>query len=601
MSDKYGQPAKVFPFLEVANPGERDGSPVDVQKNITEEETISPAFLEEEAVWSKGPEAPQHPSETYTPRKENLPPPASQTSSSPGDSRGFFDQADPLDPTGAFIPETVGRGVMILLSLAGLQRLIGFARAVWFCRYLPPEELGKWEILFSFLNLAAPMVILSLPGAFGRYAERYRHQGQLRSFLRQTALACAGLSAAAGFILWGAKSWLDQLLFAGSGSEFLLSLLPWTLASIISLNYLTELFTALRNVRLSSMLFFLNSLVFAGVGIALLGWWRNDAVGVTAAYGVANLLTTSVALAILRRNYLRLPSAAAPLPPAELWRTLLPFAFSVWIINLATNSFSMVDRYLIVHLAPGGPAVALGLVGQYHSARLLPLLLLSVFQMLGAMILPHMSADWERGQVERAGCRLRVALKLLVLGMTGLATLLLMAAPVLFQTALGGKFQAGQQVLPGTLCYCIWFGLAVVAQNYLWCAERTYLASLGLLIGLGTNVVLNIWLLPRWGLPGLVAGTALAHLAALAIMLLWAWKLGFRPDRALLLLLLLPAGFLAGLPGACIALGAVVVAGRLGVPMFQPEEKDLLHQGFLGLTGRWWPFSKHPSPAEPLP
>ncbi len=96
----------------------------------------------------------------------------------------FVEVASPAQSVqaSAFAPDSVARGVLIILLLSGLQRLIGFVRAVWFCRYLSPEDLGQWEITFSFLNLAAPMVILSLPGTFGRYAEQYRRRGQLQSF-----------------------------------------------------------------------------------------------------------------------------------------------------------------------------------------------------------------------------------------------------------------------------------------------------------------------------------------------------------------------------------------------------------------------------------
>jgi hypothetical protein len=207
----------------------------------------------------------------------------------------------------AFAPDSAAYGVAAVLVLAGLQRLIGFVRAVWFCRHLTPEELGKWEVLFSFLNLAAPLVIFSLPGTFGRYAERYRRQGQLRSFLRQTAWVCAGLTAAAVLAIGGAQPWLELLLFGSPGNEPLLRILPWTLASVICLNYLTELFTALRSVRISSMLFFLSSVLFAGLGVGFLVFWRNDAVSVTAAYGLSNLAAAAVAGLILRRHYCLLP------------------------------------------------------------------------------------------------------------------------------------------------------------------------------------------------------------------------------------------------------------------------------------------------------
>ena len=81
--------------------------------------------------------------------------------------------------------------------LTVVQRLVGFVRAVLFCRWLDAEQLGLWDMAFSFLLLAAPLSVLAIPGSFGRYLEHYRRRGQLRRFLRWTMLACGGLAAAA--------------------------------------------------------------------------------------------------------------------------------------------------------------------------------------------------------------------------------------------------------------------------------------------------------------------------------------------------------------------------------------------------------------------
>ena len=86
----------------------------------------------------------------------------------------------------------------------------------------------------------------------------------------------------------------------------------------------------------------------------------------------------------------------------------------------------------------------------------------------------------------------------------------LLAAPLLFQVALRGKFPGGQAVLPWTLVYCTWFGLSLVVQNYLLCAEKARLMSVALFCGLVLNVVSNIVLLPRLGLEGAVLSTAAA-------------------------------------------------------------------------------------------
>ena len=92
--------------------------------------------------------------------------------------------------------DTLVDSVLILLALTVVQRLVGFVRAVLFCRWLDAEQLGLWDMTFSFLVLAAPLAVLAIPGSFGRYLEHYRQRGQLRMFLRWTLLACGGLTAA---------------------------------------------------------------------------------------------------------------------------------------------------------------------------------------------------------------------------------------------------------------------------------------------------------------------------------------------------------------------------------------------------------------------
>src|SRR2546423_13953837 len=113
-------------------------------------------------------------------------------------------------------PDTLATSVTILLVANIVQRTIGFGRGILFCRWLTPDELGTWEMAYSFLLLAAPIIVLGLPGSFGRYLERFRQQGQLRTFLRRVTvlgrgvadlfLGVVGVPGPRGFglIFWGA-------------------------------------------------------------------------------------------------------------------------------------------------------------------------------------------------------------------------------------------------------------------------------------------------------------------------------------------------------------------------------------------------------------
>ncbi len=59
-------------------------------------------------------------------------------------------------------------GVAFMLVLNVVQRGVGFVRGLLFCRFLADDALGQFSLANSFLVLAAPLVVLGLPGSFGR-------------------------------------------------------------------------------------------------------------------------------------------------------------------------------------------------------------------------------------------------------------------------------------------------------------------------------------------------------------------------------------------------------------------------------------------------
>ena len=196
--------------------------------------------------------------------------------------------------------------------------------------------------------------------------------------------------------------------------------------------------------------------------------------------------------------------------------------------------------------------------------------------MLGTMITPHLSHDWEQGLRDRVKTRLNVFLKLLAFSLCGGAALILLAAPLLFDWALSGKFNSGRDILPYTMTYCIWFGMTLVSQNYLLCAEKARLGSLTLLIGLVVNLSLNQILLPRYGLIGAVGATMTANLVALTLLSTFNRMLGFRLHRGTMLALAMP-GLLC--LGPWIVLAAMLAVGILALTtdwILSPAERELL-------------------------
>ncbi|MEN6407705.1 MAG: oligosaccharide flippase family protein [Thermoguttaceae bacterium] len=474
-------------------------------------------------------------------------------------SLGFDNAERPAGP--APLPtDTLVDSVLILLALTVVQRLVGFVRAVLFCRWLDADQLGQWDMAFSFFSLAAPLCVLAIPGSFGRYLEYYRQRGQLRMFLRRTMTACGLLALLAVSIVASARTWFSTLVFGDAEHVRLIAIIAGCLLMVVVYSYLTELFTAMRHVRLVSIMQLANSVTFAVAGAGLLLCWRCTAESVIVAYGGACLVAAVWAGCHLPRVWKSAPSAGSCETEIALWSKIVPCALWVLLANTLTNLFDVVDRYMIVHFSTMPAVEALRTVGNYHSSRLVPMLLVSVATMLAIIVTPHLSHHWEAGRRARAAMRLRLFAKLF--GLAGFAgmTVVLLAGPLLFAVLFRGKFPEGEAVLPWTLLYCSWIAMQMILQTYLLCVERAWLSAAALGCGLALSVGLNFVLLPRYGLYGAVVATTIAHALTLGLICAFNRRWGFRLDEGMAVVLLLPLAFCGGRWVALAALAAVAAA-----------------------------------------
>lgn len=492
----------------------------------------------------------------------------------------LLDREQPLRATEDHPPplpaDSLALGMAFLLSLTVMQRFVGLVRNLLFCRFLNEEQLGLWSLGFGFLMLAAPMAVLGLPGSFGRYLEYYRQRGQLREFLRRTSVASLLLATGAAALVCLARKWFAWFIYTESSHATLLVCLGGALFTAIVFNFLVELLTALRQVRAVSLMQFASSLLFTALGLGLLCGTRLGAEGLAVAYGAGCLLPCLAVLPLLARLKLGAKEASEPLASREMWRKLLPFAASVWVINLLTNLCDSADRYLVLHWSGLAPHAALSLVGQLHASRVVPVIMIGVAVLVGGAILPYLSHEWEVGRRQAVSVRLNLALKLVGLAFTAGSALILVLSPLLFGWVLQGRYDGGLAVLPFSLMYCVWFSLALLTQNYLFCAEQSKFCGLAFAAALGCNVLLNLLLLPSCGLYGAAFATAVANAVLLASMLCLSRRFGMAIDFGTWLVCLAPLLLALGPWPAVAAVLLVACLALWSTWLFDAEEKQQL-------------------------
>lgn len=455
--------------------------------------------------------------------------------------------AEPPRPghSGGFTADSLAVGILLMVGLSVIQRGVGFVRNIWFCRLLDDTTVGRWAMAFGFITLITPVMMLGLGGAIPRYVERYRQAGQLRDFIRRIMLGIlVGSSLVLGLMVLLPHPW-GWLVFREPADRLLIWSLAGSVAAMLVFNFVGELVNSLRQLRVNSWMQF-----FQGVGFTLFSLlWLvagGQLVGLLHCFTLATLLAILPGLWVLVRGWPGLPHCGANFNSRAMWRRLLPYAVSLWLVNLLSNAFELADRYMILHFTTGGAEAAGAAVGQYHSGRLLPTLLCSLAAMLAGMLMPYLAADWEATRRAAVVERLRRGLLGISLVFTLIGAVILWVTPLIFTVILQGRYPQGLAVMPAALVVAIWGSLASVAMLYVWLHEQGKWIALLSGIAILVNVTLNAHWLPRFGLDGAIAATLVSSGLLLAGLLELNRRLGFGLDPGLAIAMALPLTLLAG-------------------------------------------------------
>ena len=127
-----------------------------------------------------------------------------------------------------------------------------------------------------------------------------------------------------------------------------------------------------------------------------------------------------------------------------------------------------------------------------------------------------------------------------------------------------------------TLTHAVLYSTFCIARLYLWCHRMGWLINAGLCAALVTNIVLNVLLLPHFGLTGAASASCVAAAVLLIAVFLSAWSCGLQIRLPTVLMCLLPLALTAGQVPAATVLALVIVFALATSFVFSWEEKKQL-------------------------
>lgn len=318
-----------------------------------------------------------------------------------------------------------------------------------------------------------------------------------------------------GLVLLTAPLWLrpvaDWLHLTGEGQILLFVYLG-------AVSWWAHIQHALQGVKLQRLLGRLMAverlLILAGAVLLVLG--GGTARTVIAIYAAGAMV--AAAFGIWRLRHL----IGHPVKPnAQLLRRLLIFSLPLIPQSLVSYfSTNYLDAWFILRFLSAAD------LGVYSIAYQLAGTAMQLPVLVSSLLLPMFTTlEMQRGE-EQLNSYLRQFLPVLTLGWALVGTLITGLAVVLLPMLFGAQFTASAQLMWPLMAASVIAGPMSMGYGPLLNAKSaTKAIAAGALAGAGVNVLLNLALIPRWGLLGCAWATVGAYLVNLLVGAYLLWRL----------------------------------------------------------------------------
>lgn len=400
----------------------------------------------------------------------------------------------------------LGRATLHTFVTQGLKFAFSFLLGILIARALGPEGRGEYGLVMLTLSLLVVVGNLGLPASAVYFTAQNQYS---RASLIKALVVSALLLGALGdvLLLLAEYAGLSPVLFGGE-----LAPLTRTLALLaLPLLFATTFLQAFLQGRHAITVYNSFQLASTGVQLALVAACfftgrvsLNLLIGV---YVLSQALSLAFLAFILRGDFRE--ARRAPWLVFGDWVRLGRYSLWSYLGNSAQYLCYRIDVFLV------GIFLGTAAVGLYSLALSLGEMLWILTTPLATVLFPYFSAQGEGGHGK--------ALLMAALGMGGTAVaagVLFVIAPWFLVTFYGDAFAGALDALRWLLPGIVLFSVTNVLAAHLAGTGKPKVNFYASLVALGVTILLDLLLIPRWGLVGAGLATSVAYGVSMAVTLL---------------------------------------------------------------------------------
>lgn len=395
------------------------------------------------------------------------------------------------------------RGGGIIFAGLVLELAISFLAKVFIARALGRVDYGIVTIGITVMSSVSTLTMLGLNSALGRYIPRFEQPSFRRSILYSVFQIVVPVSVAAGLLVAVFANVVATAIFGNADTTPVIRIfaliIPFSALITTTIGALQGYELTLPKVAIQNILLPVARFAFIVVALVL----GLGSLGIAGAYAVAYVLAATLGIYYLyRHTSLFDRHVSVTTKRRELLTFSLPLMFSSAMFLVLSD----IDTFMLGYFATPGD------IGVYRTVYPLAKLLVLFLTSFNFVFVPIMSRHHSEEEYDEMRRIYQIVSKWIFIGVLPIFLLYVAFPKIIINLTFGPQFTAGSSAL-GVLA--VGFFIHTTAGlniNTLMAIGHTRIIMVGNALTAASNLLLNLALIPRYGILGAAAATTLSYL-----------------------------------------------------------------------------------------
>ncbi|MEE8423026.1 MAG: oligosaccharide flippase family protein [Thermodesulfobacteriota bacterium] len=465
--------------------------------------------------------------------------------------------------------KTVAKGAGIFLVGMVLSKFITYFTRIFIARYFGPEVYGLFSLGLAVIVFAGIFGVLGLPTGVTRYISYYRSKNEeahVKGVLIFSLFTVALVSCISGGILFLASPRIAITVFHNPELTNVFRVFAISIPFTALFSILGSSFNGFREIkyRVYTEKIILNVLKL--VLILFLGMLGYGVLGLAFAYTLATILTFFIAFYFLET---RVFSLRTKTQPRYINKELIIFSFPLMASGFMKTMMTRIDTIMLGHFR------SVGEVGIYNAAIPTAQILAIVTSSVGVLFLPVITELYAKGQKRPLEVVYKTVTKWTFYLNLPVLLIMVFFPRQIMNLIFGPDYVEGSLALSIIAVGFFMSTISFAPSCLITMAKKTRMIFVISIAAALTNVVLNLSLIPIYGIAGAAMATTATYLVSSTLLFGYTWRIMRMSPFSTGMIKSIPAGFLS--------LGIVYLGGRLIFQSFDWYMLIFLFALFLGL------------------